>query len=273
VSALAVDIFGYIAYKWKKITAAEYFLDLGKERKILQTTMLFLIALFFLGTVAISGRFGDYFTFFAVIYVAFSFDYVFRSLSISGSKAIKRGLASGLIVALIYIFSSNLFFLQDRLAHGARENEFYRIGTWLEMNTKPHDIVFVSNWGLFPELYYFSPENYYTSGIEPRFLYTYNPELYWLSIHIAQNGYVCTTEKCPDLDAQEVAAFRTNDGAEKWAKNEGDKIVDVLTQQFHSQYIVTTTSYMTFNYILNHNSHFQDMVYDTNYGNAVYKIK
>ena len=273
VSALAIDIAAYIGYKRKSIDSQEYFIDYGTERRILHLSILILTALFFLGTVAVSGRFGDYFTFFAGIYIALSFDYLFKTVSFSASRTFKRGIAAGLIIALIYVFGTSMLFLQEKLAYGSRPDEFYQVGTWLKNNTDPHDIIFIDNWGWFTSLYYFSPDDYYTMGIEPRFLYTYSHQLYWLSIHISQDGFVCDTEKCPDLKAQEIQAFRSDSTADKWATDEGDQIASVLLGQFHSSYIVTSDDYQELDFIMNHNTHFQKEMYDSIFHYSIYKVK
>jgi hypothetical protein len=103
VTALSVDIFSYISYKLRKSSIQEYFAGLPEKRRYLQTTVLILTACFFLGTVIASARFGDYFTFFAALYIALSFDYARLLLTVSAGAMIRRSVATGLGIVLFYL--------------------------------------------------------------------------------------------------------------------------------------------------------------------------
>jgi len=273
VTVLSVDLFNYVAFKFKHMQADDYWAGLPPVRRTLQMTVLVLTALFFLGTVAVSARFGDYFTFFAGLYIALSIDYMRRTVVISGSSIMKRGVFVGLAIVLVYLFISNMLFLQNRIAHGTSTNDMYQIGTWLNRNTKPGDVVFNNNWSWFTELYYYSPHNDYTSGLEPRFLYTYSPDLYWQSINIAQYGYVCDQENCPEIHDRAVTAFSNASTSEQWAKTEGNKIADELVKGFKAKYVVTSRDYLPFNFIMDHNPRFERKIYNAEYGMSVYSVK
>jgi hypothetical protein len=56
---------------------------------------------------------------------------------------------------------------------------------WLRDNGRPGEIVYNVNWGMFPELFFWNAEDYYVSGLDPVFLYAYDPQLYWKFHHIA----------------------------------------------------------------------------------------
>jgi hypothetical protein len=59
---------------------------------------------------------------------------------------------------------------------------------WLAENSQEGDIVFHSDWDLWPMLFYYNQKNYYLVGLDPTFMYNYNPALYdtWTSITTAQ---------------------------------------------------------------------------------------
>ena len=274
VTALSIDIFSYISYRVGRSTFAEYLSGVTAKRRYLQTCVLILTALFFLGTVAVSGRFGDYFTMFAALYIALSFDYARRNLIITGTPLIRYGLATGLSIVLIYLFSTNLIFLQQRIAHGAQETEFYQIGLWLKNNTPPESVVLNVNWSWFPHRYYHSPRNNYIWGLEPRFAYDYNPSLYWLAYNSSHNGYVCDQEKCPVEQERLMSILENKKGdIEGYAKSEGDKIADVYRSKLDIKYIVTHSSYALFDYLLDHNTNFEKKIYNAEYGYSVYGVK
>jgi glycosyltransferase involved in cell wall biosynthesis len=273
VTALATDLASWIGYRVKRHPAEDYFAGLPRERRYLQSAVLILTVLFFLGTVAASGRFGDYFTFFAALYVALSFDYVRRLLRVEGQPLVRRSLGLGLAVVLIYLLASNMLFLQRKLAFGQSPYEFYQVGSWLAENGRPGDVVFEANWSWFPQLYYWSPKSYYTEGLEPRFTYAYSPELYWKASHIPSDGYVCAEESCPDLAERARLVLAKGGHADEWAKAEGDRIAASLKGDFHASYVVSSGDYRFFNYILSNNPHFKLAVYDSQFNKFLFKVQ
>ncbi|MFA6432944.1 MAG: hypothetical protein WCV82_04000 [Candidatus Paceibacterota bacterium] len=275
VTALSVDIYSYVSYRFRQagVGAAEYFAGLSEARRHLQTSVLIMTAGFFLGTIVMSSRFGDYFTFFAALYIALCFDYVRRLMSVSGNAMIRRSMATGLAIVLVYLFVSNMLFLQNRLAYGTNPNELLQVGMWLKENTKPGTIVFNANWSWFPQLYYNSPNNNYVTGLEPRFTYTYDPKIYWLWAHIAANGYVCEAEKCLEIAALQTEALAKDATIAAWAKIEGEKIADAMLDKLHSPYVVTSRDYRILNYTMDHSDRFKRELYNEQYGYLVYSVK
>ncbi len=272
VMAIVVDVYTYIAYRFKHLQTEDYFASVPIARRTLHTTVLILTAVFFLGTVVASARFGDYFTFFAGLYVALSFDYMRRYLTVSVVKSIRRGLLIGCCIVLMYLCAGNLLFLQQRLAHGAHADELYQVGTWLNQNAQKGDIVFEANWSWFPGLFYYSPNTYYIAGLEPRFMYSYSPSLYWLWIHMSQDGYVCDQQECPVLTSTRTVAFKTATSTKQWTHDQGDAIATVISKQFHAKYIVSSRDYFVFNYILDNNPHFKKVLYDSQYNYLLYQV-
>ncbi len=272
VLSLAVDIMSYISYRFRSATKEEYFAGLPEARRHLQTSVLIMTAGFFLGTVAMSARFGDYFTFFAALYIALSFDYIRRLVKITGNPMIRASALVGLSIVLIYLFASNMLFLQQRLGQGTPNTQMLQEGMWLNHNTKPGDIIFNANWSWFPGLYYYAPQVNYVAGLEPRFTYEYSPTDYWLWVHIAENGYVCAEQKCPDINAKAIAAYSRGGDADAWAKSEGDKIADTLLDTFHSKYIVTAQEYLAFNFVMDHSDRFKRGLYDQAFGLSIYEV-
>ncbi len=272
VTALCVDIFSYIGYRFDRASDKDYFADVPRERRYLQTAVLILTAMFFLGTVVASARFGDYFTFFAALYIALSFDYARRLITISGASLIKHSLATGLGIVLVYLFTSNMLFLQQKLAYSSSAFEFYQIGNWLDRNSKPGDIVIEGNWSWFPQLYYWSPKDYYSSGLEPRFMYDYDPKLYWKAVHITADGFICDTDECPEQVAAERKAFVLATTTKQWAREEGDKIYQSLATDFKAKYVVISKDYRISNYIFTNNPHFKLEIHDDQFGYSLFSL-
>jgi len=57
-------------------------------------------------------------------------------------------------------------------------------GTWLSQNTLPGERVFSTDWDDFPRLFYYDTRNTYLVGLDPTYMYQYDPQLYirWRSI-------------------------------------------------------------------------------------------
>lgn len=276
--ALVGDIMAYAGMRAAKgagraAEAGAYDAGLPHARRHLQAAVLVLTAGFLLGTVAVSARFGDFFAFFAVLSIALSFDYASRSARIEGPRSVRVGIGIGLAVVIVYLTASSLLSLQSGLASQQSALQFYQVGSWLDRNSKPGDVVFEANWSWFPQLYYWSPKDYYTEGLEPRFTYAYSPDLYWKEAHIASDGYVCGQPSCPDL--AEKARLALNDPAlsAAWARTEGDRIAASLRDEFHARYVVTSTDYGFFNYIMSHNPHFASEAFDSQFHNQVFSVK
>jgi len=66
------------------------------------------------------------------------------------------------------------------------------VALWLQDNAQPGDVVFNVNWGMFPELFFWNDEQHYVSGLDPIFLYAYDPRLYW-ETHYLQTGQATDT--------------------------------------------------------------------------------
>ncbi|HEX7724429.1 MAG TPA: glycosyltransferase [Candidatus Paceibacterota bacterium] len=271
VMALVVDVTSYIGFKYNRTPESDYYADLPHARRHLQTAVFVLTAVFFLGTVVASGRFGDYFTFFAALYVALGFDYARRLIRIEGQQLIRTSLGIGFAIVLVYLFSSNMLFLQRKIAFGQTPFEFYQIGTWLAQNSKPGDVVIEANWSWFPQLYYWSPKNNYSEGLEPRFTYAYSPEVYWTLQHATTDGYFCETEKCPELAEAARKAMKQDSSSKEWAKIQGDAIARALLN-LKGSYVVSSNDYNFFNYIASHNAHFELVRYDAVFNKLLYKL-
>ena len=71
-------------------------------------------------------------------------------------------------------------------------NSLQMASHWLKNNTRPGEIVFQSNWAIFPQLFYFNTQNYYINGLDQTFMYEKDKNLYqdWLdlvSYHVNPN--------------------------------------------------------------------------------------
>lgn len=58
------------------------------------------------------------------------------------------------------------------------ETQFAAATAWIAQHGQPGDIVFQTDWDEFPQLWYHNSRQYYIVGLDPTFMYLYNPELY-----------------------------------------------------------------------------------------------
>ena len=57
-------------------------------------------------------------------------------------------------------------------------HQYYRAGAeWMRTNVPPGQIIFNTDWDDFPRLFYYDPEHYYVSGLDPSYLFEKDPDL------------------------------------------------------------------------------------------------
>ncbi len=245
----------------------------GETDKNVLLGACFMLAIgFFLGTVALSKRFQDYFTFFGALFAVLTFDDVLSFVRVE-SRTVRKALATGLLVSAAYLFASNALSIQQAMGSGASAESFRPVGDWLDANVPPGEVIFNSSWNWFPQLYYHSPSHSYVAGLEPRFLYVYDKELYFKWYHIGYDGYVCSEEECPNAKA-ELALVKSRPALyqKAWYKKQGDLIADSVAGDFRSHYIITSTSMANLNQILDNNIRFEKAL-STASGYNIYRIK
>jgi glycosyltransferase involved in cell wall biosynthesis len=255
LTAVGVEIYRYWLFRLNRISGSQYLINQSPERQHLQSTLFFLSIGFFLSTVLVSSRFGDYLVFLVGLYLALAFDSIFRFVTID--RMVRKGLLVGVFIVLGYLSATNLLFLQQMISQGSRVDEFALVGQWLREHTQPGDVVFNPNWSWFPQLYYHSPKNNYLTGLEPRFSYVYNPKFYWGQDHIARNGFVCEEESCPIKEQAQRLAFRQEKTAKVWYAAEGSAVAEYLLHQLKSPYIVSSRGYVRLNSLLDNSDRFK----------------
>ncbi len=271
---VVVEIKKYFIFRKKKqnreVPAESVSAD-SKQLAVLRATLFFLSIGFFLGVIVVSMRFADFFVFFAGFYLIMAFGAILADIKIS-TDYIRKSIVVGLCVVICYLFISNILLLQTQFALGGIAPDMMeQTGEWLAAHTQKGDVVFNASWNWFPQLYYWSPNNNYVIGLEPRFLYVYNPQLYWEWWHMTTDGYICTTQNCPTQDAAQKTGY-TNAGIKGWEKTEGDLVAKTILTDFHSKYIVTAQGlYQRFGILLANNSHFKLVLTDT-HGYQIYQV-
>jgi hypothetical protein len=238
----------------------------------LKMTTFFISILFFFGTIAISGRFNDYFIFFVSFYVVLAISSLLDNVSLS-TQRMYRSVMVGMMIVVISLFTNSILQIQNTIANnGSPAEVFAGVGDWLKNNTQKGDIIFNPNWSWFPQLYYYSPDSYYIAGMEPRVFYNTNQKLYWEWLNIGYRGYSCDHEFCPELEGKRESMLKASSTASMWYKAAGDDISKTLLNDFKSSYVIGSQYEMPrMNEVMDNNSHFKK-VYGEGKAYFIYKV-
>jgi len=151
---------------WKKALALS-----SRERTNLIAAAALTI-IFFLLSVFFARRAFDFCSAFGVILLGLVFTHYFSEAWM---------VRTALICALVYLVPYSLKLRNEAMAAGLVGWNPYRFESaskWIAGNSKPGEIVFNARWEYFPELFFWNTKNVYCSGMDPIFLYDYDPALY-----------------------------------------------------------------------------------------------
>ncbi|MEK7501243.1 MAG: hypothetical protein AAB642_03930, partial [Patescibacteria group bacterium] len=86
---------------------------------------------------------------------------------------------------------------------------------WLKENSQPGEIVFHTSWDQFGSLFFWNQQNYYINGMDPIFMYEYNPSLYWKQHFMfttdSAHHQTCGKIRCTQEEVEDTAAALAND--------------------------------------------------------------
>src|SRR3989344_1838693 len=196
-------------------------------KKVSQKTWFaFLLTFAFLLLTIKSRRYAEYYVPFALIFSAFGFSDLVRMINWSRIKKLWRELGPSLrayiilaALALVTLVLPGLY--QDLINPVTSQrwhlNKFEAGAQWLRENIPPQTIVFNNmwdDWGLF---FYHNDQNYYIIGLDPTFMYNYDPEL-----------------------AAKYFAITLYEDKSKYYSP--DEVARIIRQDFHSQYVVVEKS-------------------------------
>ncbi|MBN1326012.1 hypothetical protein JW977_03490 [Candidatus Falkowbacteria bacterium] len=159
-----------------------------KKQKTESIFFLILSILFFILTLK-SKRYVEYFIPFLVYFSAFSLTHSLQGINIAEYfKKIKKEsarLGKIIFITIIYlaiiiptIFIKDIIEIHKSFEGGIKFTRFSGIATYLKNNSAKGDIIMHTSWDDFPMLFYQNDKNYYIVGLDPTFMYKYNPNLY-----------------------------------------------------------------------------------------------
>ena len=243
----------------------------GKKDEGLRLSLFLLTCIFLLGTF-ISRRNADFFFICCMAYLPLAYPIILKEIKFNNRFSFLT-FVFGIGIVSIFMFFSNFIFLQEQISRGAPFQQMEKTGQWLKTHTAPGTIIFHTTWNWFPLLFYYDTQNYYIAGIEPRFMYDYSPDLYWKWRNISEKGYVCQTEKCPEIEMTKTQAMRNDEKKKIWYNNIGDEVANSIKNDFHSDTIVTSSEFAQINDVMNHSERFKRVFSDDAYSIFIYQIQ
>lgn len=234
--------------------------------------MLFVAAITFLAASSLSGRFLDYFVYFSFLYVVIAFSDIVKFFEIRG-KLFHKSFVTGIVIISIYIFVGSSLNFYDSLGGANSFLVAQGPAEWLNTHAQKNQIIFNAEWDSFPMLYYFTGDRFrYVIGLEPRFLYSFNPKMYWIWNNIG-NGIYCEESDCSKLTDQRDGIVRNGEIKNKWYENEGNLIANAVLNDFKTDIIVASNGKKQLLAVMDNSPRFKKEFFDDkNSAYAVYRI-
>jgi hypothetical protein len=144
--------------------------------------------IFFIFTLK-SKRYVEYFVPTLAYFSAYTISSILRDFSLNDfiNDLKKDSFALGAMArtALIYILlifpvimAKDAYITRQSFIGGIPFDNFSGISNYLAQNTQPGEIIMQTDWDDFPMLFYYNSKDYYIVGLDPTFMYNYDPVLY-----------------------------------------------------------------------------------------------
>lgn len=147
-------------------------------------------------------------------------DYSFRRLD-------RRVAAFFLSAGFLLVVFNNLMqvagYKYNQMRSVDQDYYYQEAAGWLKANSRPGEVVFYDNWSYWPRLFFYNDYNHYITGMDPTFLYEYDPASFWLWFNIAKRGAYCDRpDTCPDSRPREKISL----------------IAPAINEKFRSEYVL-----------------------------------
>ena len=152
----------------------------GQKSRDFRPLFFLLLAAVFLLMALRWRRFFEYWPPFAVLFAAFNFDAEFAHSADPESRPRvlpRLGIAAWLIVMGAFAIV-NVRGARAEIRDTDDPSAMRGASAWLASHTPAGSMIFNVDWVEFPELFYYNQRNAYVTGLDPRYLYDANPELW-----------------------------------------------------------------------------------------------
>lgn len=268
ILAVVFEIRQYLYIRRDRKNFLTYF---SNNKWPLKGVLFFLSLSFFLG-MFLTKRFEDFFVFFSVAYIIVSFNDMIKYINIKNAT-VKKSIFSASLIVCGSLFFGNMLFIQDRIASVHPYDSIKGAAEWIKNNADKNEVIFHTTWNWFPMLFYYNTNNYYITGLEPRVLYDYDHELYWVWRNISESGYICAEEHCDKIKKEQRHYLRNEERKKEWYKKEGNRIADYIQNNFQSRFVLTSKSFANLNEVMDNNDRFEKVFTDNVYNKFyIYEI-
>ncbi len=206
-----------------------YYTSQTSENENIILLTLFLITIFFLFLTLNSRRYIEYFAPFAVLFSAYILNiagyyplhiFITWFKSWHNTKRIFCLFISWLIIAgLITSIVQNIVMRKLSFESGTNMYHGRNLALWLKNNTPKKSIIFNSNFGEMPYLFYWNHDNYYIVGLDPVFMYQYDQRLHQKWQDIVDGKIKDNLDKIIKTDFQSHYVVVLGEYAKEFEKN------------------------------------------------------
>jgi hypothetical protein len=175
--ALTAVLLGTFALGWQKERIDK------KTLIALQLVAIFGLMLFK------SRRFIEYFPPFALIFLAFSSAFIFRTWQVKFSNGRfyhRLILPLTMILLLAYPLYVSLQDARQLLSNSKPADQYAAAALWLHDNSLSNNTIFQTDWDDFTRLFFYNHDAVYTAGLDPTFMELYDTDLFNLWRDITQ---------------------------------------------------------------------------------------
>ncbi|MFB6225942.1 MAG: hypothetical protein ABEJ02_01160 [Candidatus Paceibacteria bacterium] len=188
------------------LPAIAVFLGGYKTQKLKQYSPLFVISLFWFLLMTFIPRAVEYWHPFAILFSAVIFsnvkipqaawDRIKNKLYWDKSYITKAFLVFVISILLVINATATTAKRIERHRSGAQPEHYREVAENISKVSKNKELIFFTNWSLFPKFFYYNQKNRYITGFDPVFAYRHNPKKYWLWLNLSTHAQAC---KSPDL--------------------------------------------------------------------------
>lgn len=165
------------------------------KKTSVRTITLFILAIFFLALTLKSRRYVEYYVPFGTLFAAVAINQAASEFSVKkfwprlGQFYFKQKIIATILIIYILVTIPTIIIRdiksnRDDFKFGIPYSQYENSATWLKQNTPAGSLVLHSDWDDFPVLFYHNDHNKYIVGLDPTFMYVYNPDLYWKWVNI-----------------------------------------------------------------------------------------
>ncbi len=212
--------------------------DTADDERITLRQYSFILTIIFLLGYLFSKRFGDLLMPLILLDGCIMYELIEEKKYLIIEKVVfKKILLYSLFVFALFVLTNRILDLRNVFMKPQDFTKYERACDWLKENTQKNEIIFNTEFSQFDRLFFYDDRNRYIVGLEPKNLYAYSSEYYWLWHNITVYG-VLNGES--DFGREQFTAETENkndDDIKKIMIKNSTEIAPVIKNKFGSEYI------------------------------------